>query len=97
MEVIVNHAHGQEIALERAKNMMNKLLEKYGPQVKNLQENWNGNTGTYSCSYNGMSLSGSIQVNDNNVVVNGKLPFFALPLSVMVENAIRSNVENALK
>ncbi len=83
--------------MEKTKKMMTGLLAEHGSQVKNVQENWNGNTGEYSCSFNGINVSGTIQVNESDVVVKARLPFFVLPFSGMLEKAVRENVEKALR
>lgn len=97
MEVKVNHSKGQEVAFAKAQNMMKQLQAEYGDKVQNLKEEWSGNSGKYSCTFNGLKLEGTIVVNDKDVVVKGSLPFFALPFKSVVEDAIRTNVEKALK
>lgn len=97
MQVKVNHNHGKEKATELAKNFLKKLKAQYGDNVSNLQENWEGSNGSYSCSFNGLNLSAKITVKDDEVVVDGKVPFFALPLSGMIENAIKDSMEKAMK
>lgn len=96
MEVKVPHNQGKEIAFSKAQKMMKQLEAEYGDKVQNLQEVWSGNSGKYSCTFNGLKLEGTIEVHDNDVVVKGSLPFFALPFKGVVEEAIRTNVEKAL-
>lgn len=97
MQVKVNHKHGKEKATELAKNFLTKLKAQYGDNVTDLHENWNGSNGSYSCNFNGLNLSAQITVNDDEVVVDGKVPFFALPFSGMIENAIKDSMEKAMK
>ena len=97
MRVKVKHTHSKEVALEKAKKFLTKLKEENGARVSNLKETWNGDTGQYSCTFNGMKFAAKIIVKDDEVIVDGKVPFFALPLSGMIENAIRDNMMKALK
>jgi len=96
MEVKVNHKLAQQEAFQKAQNMMSELRAEYGDKVQDLKEEWSGNQGKYTCSFNGMKLVGTIEVTNNDVIVKGSVPFFALPFSGIIEDAIRKNVEKAL-
>lgn len=97
MIVTVKHNHSKEEATERAKKFLQKLKEENGSRVDNLQENWNGSIGNYSCTFNGMKFAAKIVVKDDEVVVDGKVPFFALPFKGVIENAIRDSMLKAMK
>lgn len=97
MEVKVNHKLAQQEAYQKAQRMMSELKAEYGDQVQNLKEEWDGKNGKYSCNFKGMKFSGTIEVTDSNVIVKGKVPFFALPFTGMIEDAVRKNVEKALR
>ena len=97
MKVTVKHNHTKEEATERAKKFLTKLKEENGSRVDNLQENWNGSTGNYSCTFNGMKFAAKIDVKDDEVVVDGKVPFLMKPFSKMFENAIRDSMEKAMR
>ena len=97
MKVTVKHNHTKEEATERAKKFLTKLKEENGSRVDNLQETWNGSTGDYSCTFNGMKFAALIVVKDDEVVVDGKVPFLMKPFSKMFENAIRDSMLKAMK
>ena len=97
MKVTVKHNHTKEEATERAKKFLTKLKEENGSRVDNLQETWNGSTGDYSCTFNGMKFAAHIVVKDDEVVVDGKVPFLMKPFSKMFENAIRDSMLKAMK
>lgn len=97
MRVKVKHNHSKEEATERAKNFLQKLKEENGSRVDNLQEKWDGSTGDYSCTFNGMKFAAHIVVKDDEVVVDGKIPFFALPFKGVIENAIRDSMVKAMR
>lgn len=97
MEVKVNHAHSQEVAFSKAKNMMTQLKADWGDKVQDLKEEWSGNSGKYSCSFQGMKLAGTIEVHDKDVVVKGELPFFARLFEGVIRDAITKNLQKALK
>lgn len=97
MEVKVDHTFSQEEALAKMKSFLGKLKEEYGDKVDDIEEKWDGNAGNYSCKFQGMKLEGKIKVTDGNVVVNGKVPFFALPFSSVIESTIKGELDKVLK
>ncbi len=96
MEVTVNHTKNKEEALTLMKNFLSQLKAEHGDKVSDLTENWDGNSGDYSCKFNGITLNGHIDINDDNVKVSGKLPFFAMPFKSTIENLIKQSVEQTL-
>ena len=44
-----------------------------------------------------MKFAAKIDVKDDEVIVDGKVPFFALPLKGVIENAIRDSMVKAMK
>lgn len=97
MKVTVKHKYSKEEATERAKKFMTKLKEENGSRVDNLKETWKESTGDYSCTFNGMKFAAHIVVKDDEVIVDGKIPIFALPFKKVIENAIRDSMEKAMK
>lgn len=97
MEVQVNHNYSEAEALEKMKTFLGKLKEEYSDKVDNINENWEGNSGSYSCNFSGMKLEGNIKVTDGKVVVNGKIPFFAMPFSSVIESTIKNEIDKVLK
>ena len=96
MEVKVDHQYSQDIALEKMKHFFEQMKREHGDKVTDLKEDWNGASGDYSCKFNGMALNGHIDVNEHDVTLIGKLPFFAMPFKSVIESTIRTAVTNAL-
>ncbi|MBQ3656437.1 MAG: polyhydroxyalkanoic acid system family protein [Bacteroidales bacterium] len=97
MEITINHKYSQAEALEKMKTFLTKLKTEHQDKVGGIQENWNGNEGDYSCSFNGMNLAGHIKVSDGKVIVNGKVPFLLKPFESLIENTIRNEANKVLK
>ncbi|MCQ2973665.1 MAG: polyhydroxyalkanoic acid system family protein [Bacteroidales bacterium] len=97
MEVKVDHKYSKEEALVKMKSFFEELKKQHGDKVSDLSEKWVDNSGDYACKFNGMQLNGHIDVLDNQVVFNGKIPFFATPFKSLIESTIRSEVEKVLK
>lgn len=71
----IPHNLSKEEALSRIKNLLAKLKEDQKDVVTNVQENWQGNKGSFSFKAKGFNLAGGIVVNDSNVEINSDLPF----------------------
>ena len=75
LEFSIPHQLPQEEALNRIKNLLSQTAKEHSDKIKNLQENWNGNTGHFSFSAMGYDIAGELTVNPSDVHINAKVPF----------------------
>ncbi len=94
--MIFQHALPQEEALERIKRLFEELKADHSDQISDLQEEWFGNSGDFSFTARGFSISGSIIVGTSTVKLAGTLPFAAALFRGKIENAIREKVQTLL-
>ena len=97
IRVEVNHKIEQHIAVERIKELLNKLRNDYGEMITELKENWNGSTSNFSFKAMGMSVEGFLKVNYSDIYLEGKIPLAALPFKKTIENKIREEAIKLLK
>ncbi|MBQ5404368.1 MAG: polyhydroxyalkanoic acid system family protein [Bacteroidales bacterium] len=97
MEVQIDHKYSESEALEKMKSFLTKLKTEHQDKVGGIQENWQGNEGDYSCTFNGMKLSGHIKVENGKVTVNGKVPFLLKPFESLIESTIKNEASKVLK
>ncbi|MFA5010551.1 MAG: polyhydroxyalkanoic acid system family protein [Ignavibacteria bacterium] len=83
-------------ALTRIQNNLPKLKEQHSDGVKDLQESWNGNTGEFKFKISGFKISGTLQVDDKFVLINGEIPFAVLLFKGTIEETIRAKAEELL-
>lgn len=74
LEIDVPFSIPQQEALTRIKTLLTQTKTEHGNMIKNLQEDWNGNTGTFSFTAQGFDISGVLTVNENNLHLDAKLP-----------------------
>lgn len=96
MSISVPHRLSQKEAAKRIKNLIEKLRSQFGDRASNLQESWQGYTGTYSFEVMGFAVSGKLQVGHSDVTMEGKFPFAALPFKGRIEKTVRKNLEELL-
>jgi hypothetical protein len=75
LEFTVPHKLSQEEALSRVRNLLSQAASQHSDKIRNLREDWNGNTGNFSLTAMGYDVSGSLTVNPDNVHIVAKVPF----------------------
>ncbi len=78
MEFPFSDSLSQDEARERIKGLIVKLKNKYGDKIRDFDENWNGNTGTFGFVLNYSRVSGEVTVEPSEVKLSiENLPFAA--------------------
>jgi putative polyhydroxyalkanoic acid system protein len=96
LTVVVPHQLTQDQALARIKGLIDRLRQRHGDQVTDLQEQWNGYTGTFSGKSRGMQLAGMIAVRPHDIEVSGQLPLLASAFKGQIEQRIRDGAADLL-
>ena len=75
LEMTIPHSLSQDEAIKRIKNQFTEMKKNHGDKIKNLKEDWNGNVGNFSFSFQGFDISGILTVNPSSLELDGNLPF----------------------
>lgn len=94
--VTVPHALPQEEAKERLNRFADILREKFKDSVGDLDQSWEGNALMFRFKTFGIPLSGKITVGEQNLVVDGDLPFTAMMFKGKIESSIREQLERLM-
>ena len=92
----VPHELGQEEATARIKHLLTEVREKYGNQVSDIHEDWNGSSCDLAWKSMGMGMSANIQVNASDVTVDGTMPMAFMAFKGKMESLVRDRVTQAL-
>lgn len=95
-KVTVQHQLGKEEALRRIKGMLENAETKGDGRISDMQETWNGDTGTYSFKAGGFKVSGTIKVRDTDVEIDLDYPMAARPFKSKIESTLRDRTEALL-
>jgi len=89
MHITVPHHTTREEARRKIEERMTNLERQYGHYATDIDKSWDGDRLTFSVKARGMSGSGSLEITDSEVIVDGKLPLMARPF----ESRIKSTIE----
>jgi putative polyhydroxyalkanoate system protein len=90
--VQVPHTLTQHEARARLERFADVLGEKFRGQVSDLEQSWEGETLKFRFKTFGIQLAGGITVNDDQLNLDGDLPFTALVFKGKIESAIRDEL-----
>ncbi len=77
MTMNIPHHLLQEEALKRAKTVLEGAKKEFVGKIDELNEEWDGNTGEFTLSVMGFSISGKLTVSPSEIKLSADLPFAA--------------------
>ena len=96
IKLSVPHKLGADEAKKRITKLISDTKEKFGGQVSDVRESWNGNRGDFGFKAMGFDVSGNLQVQPATVDIEINLPFAALLFKSKVENEISTKAKELL-
>lgn len=96
MKVICPHKLGKDVALEKAKTALDDLQEKYGHMISNISESWDNYVGECSFDCYGFTIEFEIKVDDDRVMITGKVPWLLSSMENKIEQTLIDNMKKIL-
>ena len=96
LDFSISHQLTQDEALKRIKQLLSDAKRDHGDLISNLQENWEGNKGTFSFSAKGYDVSGELTVNPNSIDIHSKVPFALTLFKGMITGMITQKANELL-
>jgi len=96
MSVSVPHGLGKEQAMEKLKDFMPKIRERYQSQVSNLEESWAENVLNFGFTTFGFPIKGALTVEPGEVKLDGDLPFAAMMFKGKIEQEFKDSLVKLL-
>jgi len=91
--VTVPHQLTKDEARSRLERFIEVLQTKFEGKVSDLQQSWDGDTLNFGFKTFGIQLKGGIAVNDNELQLDGDLPFAAMMFRGKIESDIKEQLE----
>jgi len=92
----VAHALGQEEAARRLKDKFSSVKQEHGDQVKDLRDQWEGNTFSFGFKTMGMKVEGTVSVEEDRVKLDARLPLAAMMFKGKIQQGIRDELGEVL-
>jgi hypothetical protein len=92
----VAHQLGQEAAKNRIAGLMADSRARFAGQVSEMAESWNGYVDAFSFKAMGFSVTGKLDVQPAEVMIELNLPLAAYPLKGRIENEILTHARQLL-
>ena len=92
----IPHQLTQDEALKRIHIHFEEIKNEFADKISNLQEEWNEYTGTFSFSFMGFSVSGTMSVNLSEVKLSGSQPLAATLFKGKIESTIQERAKRLL-
>ncbi len=96
LNMVVSHRLMQDEAVKRVKTLLSEVKNQFADKISDLHEEWNGNTGIFSFSAMGFSVSGTLTVKSSEVELSGNLPFAASFFKGKIESTIKERAQTLL-
>ena len=78
---------------QEARSRLERFVEVFEGQVSDLHQSWEGDTLRFRFKTYGIQLEGGIAVTENELDLNGDLPFSAMMFRGKIESGIREQLE----
>jgi putative polyhydroxyalkanoate system protein len=89
----VPHTLSRDEARSRLERFVEVIEQKYADKVSDLKQSWDGDTLKFHFKSYGIALDGGITVADNELNLEGTLPFAAMMFKGKIESEIRESLE----
>ncbi len=92
MRIVRDHGRSRQRAREKVDTLLSALLERHGNRVTDPRGAWDGDVFAFSFQAMGFSIEGTLEVDDDRLILDAGLPILARPF----EGALRASVEAEL-
>ena len=92
----VPHSLGQPEATNRLRDFIESVQKRFADQISSVDGAWNDNVLDFSLSTNGITIKGTLTVEESKARVDGQLPLLATPFKGMIERSIAGELSQAL-
>lgn len=96
-QVAVPHSMPRESVTEKLKSFGDQIAAMGKGQVKDVEQSWSGDTLNFSFKTLGSTIAGKLEVTDDQVRVEGDLPFAAALFKGKIESSIGDQLGKLLR
>lgn len=88
MHIAVPHRTTKDNARRIIEQRIAQLERQYGHYASDIDKNWSGDRLDFGFKAKGFSGKGTLEITDNEVIIDGKLPLIAKPFEPRIKSTI---------
>ena len=93
MRIVVPHHTDRINARRIIEARLQDLLSQHGHYLSDITQHWEDDRLVFSGSAKGFKANGSVEINDTDIIVDGKLPLIAKPFESRIKSTIEREAE----
>lgn len=97
MRIELPHNTTREAARKTVESRLGQLLAQFGGMANEVEHEWKGDVLSFSAKARGLSVKGTIEVTDSDVVIDGKLPLMAMPFEPKIRALVAKEAESIFR
>jgi hypothetical protein len=97
MHIAIPHHTTKAEARKRVDEKLAELLGQFGNRADEVSHDWRGDTLHFRGKARGLSVEGTLEVTDNELIFESKLPFIAKPFEPRIRTAVLQEAEKIFR
>lgn len=97
MRIAVPHNTTKEMARQRVEQKIGQLLGQFSHHADDLHHEWAGDMLRFKGKARGLSVEGTVEITDAEVLIEGKLPLIAKPFEGRIKQAVEQEAEKMFR
>ena len=97
MRIAIPHHTTRKKARTVIEQKVAAMLNQFGGKVDDLEQQWTGDTLEFKGKARGFKVEGTVEVTDQEIILDGKLPLMALPFEPRIREAVKREAENLFR
>lgn len=97
MRISVPHHSSKALARQKVEQRLGQLLGQFSHQAEDLHHEWIGDTLRFKGKARGLSVDGTVEVTDAEVIIDAKLPFIAMPFEGRIRQTVEAEAEKMFR
>src|SRR5262245_26056642 len=88
MKITIPHNTDKETGRRQVEERLRQRMATYGHYLSEHDHRWEGDRLFFSGKAKGMKADGTVEITDNEVIIDGKLPLLAKPFEPRIKSQI---------
>lgn len=97
MRIAIPHNTTPQKARRIIERKLKDAQNQYGNYAEEIVHEWDGDTLLVSLKAKGLKVTGTLEITETDVIIDGKLPLIAKPFESKIRNAVALEAESMFR